>query len=114
MAAEQPFAELMRHLRENDPASAEAVFDRYAQRLVRLAASRLPVEVRAKDDADDVVQSVFVSFFRRHAAGQFTDLDGWDRLWSLLTVLTVRKCGHRLERFFAARRDVRRERPAAP
>src|SRR5262249_46318599 len=32
--------------------------------------------------------------------------------WGLLTRITAHKCGHRLERFQAARRDIRRE--AAP
>src|SRR5262249_24140192 len=30
--------------------------------------------------------------------------------WTLLTQITVRKCGHRLDQYLAARRDVRRER----
>src|SRR5262249_11800215 len=36
----------------------------------------------------------------------------WNDLWTILTVITVRKCGHRLKRFTAARRDINRERPA--
>src|SRR5262249_35987505 len=55
--------------------------------------------------------SVFRTFFRRQAEGRFR-LDGWDGLWQLLAAITVNKCGHRVERFLAARRDVRREQPA--
>ncbi len=112
MPPEPPFTELMTRLRGGDSAAAAAVFDRFARRLVRLAGSRLPQALAAKLDAEDVVQSVFKSFFLRHADDRFT-LESWDALWTLLTVLTVRKCGHKVEHFRAARRDVRQESPAA-
>jgi DNA-directed RNA polymerase specialized sigma24 family protein len=42
-------------------------------------------------DADDVVQSAFVTFWKRASSGQFaSDLDRND-LWKLLDVITVRK-----------------------
>jgi RNA polymerase sigma-70 factor (ECF subfamily) len=111
MPPERPFAELMQRLKDGDADAAREVFDRYARRLVGLAAARLPEMLRPKVDAEDVVQSVFRSFFARQAAGKF-EVANWDALWAILTVLTVRKCGHRLEYFRAARRDVRREAPA--
>jgi RNA polymerase sigma-70 factor (ECF subfamily) len=103
-----PFAALMERLRTGDEDAARAVFDRFARRLVGLAASRLPSALSSKLDPEDVVQSVLKSFFLRHADGRLT-VDSWDRLWSLLTVLTVRKCGHKVEHFQAGCRDVRRE-----
>ena len=36
------------------------------------------------------------------------ELSGWDGLWSLLTLITLRKCGHQTRHFRAACRDVRR------
>ena len=42
---------------------------------------------------EDVMASVFKSFFRRHAEAPF-DLSSWDSLWSLLTLITLRKCGY--------------------
>jgi RNA polymerase sigma-70 factor (ECF subfamily) len=59
-------------------------------------------------DPEDVLQSVFRSFFVRQAEGQF-NLGDWDDLWSLLVRITVRKCGRRVAAFCAERRDVRRE-----
>jgi RNA polymerase sigma-70 factor (ECF subfamily) len=103
----------MARLRQGAPEAARAVFDRFARRLVALAASRLPPAVRAKVDGEDVAQSVFRTFFRRQAEGQFR-LDSWDQMWTLLAVLTVRKCGQRLDEFRAARRDVAREQRHAP
>jgi RNA polymerase sigma-70 factor (ECF subfamily) len=88
---------------------AEAqLFHRFAHRLIALARSRLDGLTRQKVDPEDVVQSVWRSFFRRQAQGEF-DLTSWDSLWGLLVVITLRKCGHSIEHFRAARRDVRRE-----
>ncbi len=54
------------------------------------------------------MQSAWKSFFRRQAAGEL-DLTSWDGLWSLLMVITLRKCAKRAHHFQADRRDVRRE-----
>jgi DNA-directed RNA polymerase specialized sigma24 family protein len=51
---------------------------------------------------------VLRTFFRRQAAGEFRP-EHWDALWSLLAVLTVRKCGHKVGYLVAAKRDARRE-----
>lgn len=108
MSTDDSFADLMGRLRTGDDAAAAAVFHRFTHRLIALARLRLNARLRQKVDPDDVLQSVWKSFFLRHAEGQFT-LDGWDGLWSLLTVITVRKCGLWLERFRSAGRDVGRE-----
>ncbi len=90
------------------PDAAGEVFHRYQQRLVALARGRLDARARAKVDPDDVVQSVYKSFFRRQADGQF-ELHGWDALWAVLTRITLCKCSNCNEFFGAAKRDVRRE-----
>jgi RNA polymerase sigma-70 factor (ECF subfamily) len=105
------FGQLMAGLRDQDGEAARQLFNRFAGRLIGLARARLDQVVRAKVGAEDVVQSVFKSFFRCHADGQF-DVRSWDALWSLLVVITARKCGRQLRRFRGAGRDVRREVPA--
>jgi RNA polymerase sigma-70 factor (ECF subfamily) len=110
MQPDIPFTELMGRLRNGDAHAARTVFDRFARRLVGLAATRLPPALSAKVDPEDLIQSVFRSFFLRHADGRL-DPENWDDLWTLLTVLTVRKCGHKVNYFRAGRRDVRREAP---
>jgi RNA polymerase sigma-70 factor (ECF subfamily) len=112
MSEQDSFAFLMGRLNAGDGGAADALFRRYAQRLLALARSRLEEAVRRKEDPEDVMQSVFKSFFTRQQDGQF-DLAGWDSLWTLLALLTVRKCADRVEYFRAACRDVRREEGAA-
>ena len=90
------FDDLLARLRAGDGAAASEIFDRFAQRLAGLARIRLGERLRRKMDPEEVVQSAYKSFFIRFAEGQF-ELKTWDSLWALLTVLTVRKCGHRIE-----------------
>src|SRR5438067_192126 len=108
MAPDDSFQDLMQRLRGGDEVAATILFQRFARRLIGLARHQLDQRLRGKLDAEDVVQSVFKSFFPRFADGCF-ELDGWEDLWALLTVITLRKCGRRVEYFRARRRDVRRE-----
>jgi RNA polymerase sigma-70 factor (ECF subfamily) len=111
MSSDDSFDELIGRLRAGDEDAAGQIFERFAQRLVGLARARLDQFVRRKLDPEEVVQSVYGSFFRRFAEGQF-ELKNWDSLWTLLTLITVRKCGHQIDYFQAACRDVRHEAPA--
>ena len=98
----------MTRLRAGDDDAAAVVFRRFAHRLIGLARSRLDHLLRGKVDPEDILQSVYRTFFRRQARDGF-DLGGWDSLWAMLTVITVRKCDYRRKFFRAARRDVGRE-----
>ena len=102
------FDDLMARLRAGDEEAARTLFDRYAERLIALARSRLGQRMRQKVDPEDVLQSVYKSFFLRQAAGQF-HLAGWDSLWGMLTVITMRKCGRLVTHYRAGMRDLRRE-----
>src|SRR4051794_17676993 len=112
MGPQDSFIELAARLRDGDRGAATAVFRRFAGRLIALARARLDARLRRKLDPEDVVQSVYRSFFGRYRAGQL-DLATWDALWSLLTVITVRKCLNRAEYYRAACRDVAGEVDAA-
>jgi RNA polymerase sigma factor (sigma-70 family) len=85
-----PTAELVARLRGGDPQAAEEVFARYAQRLTRLAEEQLSRKLAARLDGADVVQSVFRTFFRRSAAGEFR-IDSSAELWRLLVQITLQK-----------------------
>jgi RNA polymerase sigma-70 factor (ECF subfamily) len=98
----------MAQLRAGDGDAADCIFQRYAHGLIGLAHSRLGPLIRRKSEPEDVVQSVFRSFFRRQGKANW-DLENWDSLWRLLTTITLCKCGHRIDYFRAARRDIQRE-----
>lgn len=91
-----------------DQSAAAEVFERFSGRLIGLARSRLDRRLQGKVDPDDVMQSVFRSFFVRQRAGKFV-LDGWHDLWSLLVTITVRKCSRQVARFKTNSRDVDRD-----
>jgi RNA polymerase sigma-70 factor (ECF subfamily) len=102
------FERLLGRLRGGDDDAARRLFARFAGRLVGLAHRQLDRRVRPKIAAEDVVQSVFKSFFRGDAGGRF-DLGGWDGLWALLACITLRKCASANRRFRGPRRAVHRE-----
>jgi DNA-directed RNA polymerase specialized sigma24 family protein len=105
---EDSFIGLMEQLRAGDAEAARRIFETYAHRLIALARSRMDARLQRKEGPEDIVQSALSSFFLRHAARPF-DLANWDNLWALLTVITLRKCGHRADYYRDACRDLRRE-----
>ncbi len=108
MSADDSFPELMHKLRGGDDAAAREVFERFARRLVGLTRRHLDDRLAAKVDPEDVVQSAYKSFFVRHRDGEF-DIGGWDGLWGLLTLITLRKCADRAAYHRAAKRNMARE-----
>jgi RNA polymerase sigma-70 factor, ECF subfamily len=97
--------QLFQRLKDGDESAAGAVFDRFARRLIGLARKQLDTKLRQKVDPEDVVQSVFFSFFRRQREQQF-ELANWDNLWSLLAMITVRKCTNVRVRFGRQARNL--------
>jgi RNA polymerase sigma-70 factor, ECF subfamily len=93
--------------------SARTLFERFTRRLIALARKRLDGQFRHKIDVEDVIQSVYKSFFLRYGEGALA-AEGWDGLWGLLTCITVRKCADRVRYHSAVRRDLAREVSAAP
>jgi len=111
MSPDHSFEALIVRAQDGDQQAARAIFERYAHQLIVLARTRLDVRTLQKLDPEDVVQSVFRSFFQRLAHDEY-ELENWKSLWSLLTVITLRKCGFYVRHFRAARRNVTRERAA--
>jgi RNA polymerase sigma-70 factor (ECF subfamily) len=103
-----PLTELSTFTGMPKEALADAVFNRYGERLLAVARNRLGAKLRAKVSEEDVVQSAFKSFFRRRDEFRF-DHDGADGLWGLLVVITVRKCAKWADVFSAEKRAAHRE-----
>lgn len=99
---------VMEQLATSDNEAAKQVYYRFAERLIKLARTRLSDRLRQKVDPEEVVNSAFGSFFSRQAAGQF-DVESWGNLWSLLVTITLRKCCKSADIFKAQMRDMGRE-----
>ncbi|MGE3803200.1 MAG: sigma-70 family RNA polymerase sigma factor [Gemmataceae bacterium] len=108
--AEGPPADLLERWRSGDEQAAAELFDRYAERLVRLARSRLPANLNRRLDPEDVVQSVYRSFFAEARAGNYELQRGSD-LWRLLVTITLHKLYNQVKRNTNGKRAVGREQP---
>jgi RNA polymerase sigma-70 factor (ECF subfamily) len=102
------FHQLLDQLRRRDNAAAAQVFHEFQRRLIGLARLHLDSRLGPRMDAEDIVQSVFFTVFRRLADGQF-ELGNWDGLWGLLTCITIRKCIKWTAYHLAQRRNAQRE-----
>jgi DNA-directed RNA polymerase specialized sigma24 family protein len=71
--------------------AARLLWQRYFERLARLAQGRLHTAARGPADGEDIALSAFDSFFQGVAAGRFPDLGSRDELWRLLVTITARK-----------------------
>jgi len=96
---------LLRRVKQGEEDAATDLYLRYARRLQALAQVQSSPALAARFDPDDVVQSVFRTFFRRASEGQY-DIPPGEELWGLFLVIAlnkIRKLGayHR-----AAKRDV--------
>jgi RNA polymerase sigma-70 factor (ECF subfamily) len=111
--AKDSFAEWLARLRARDDTAARELFDRFACQLIALARGRLAGALRHKVDPEDIVQSAYKSFFRSHGEGK-VELESWNSLWGLLTLITLRKCADRAAYHRAECRDLAREAAAEP
>jgi len=101
-------ADLMLRWRDGDQQAAGELFQRYAERLLALARSRLSAKLARHLDPEDVVQSAYRSFFVGARDGRYVLRRSGD-LWRLLVGITVHKVQHQVERHTAAKRAVARE-----
>jgi RNA polymerase sigma-70 factor (ECF subfamily) len=97
---------LLERFRGGHQDAATQLYLRYAKRLRALARGKCGRDLARLVDADDIVQSVFSSFFRRARLGQYSVPDG-EELWKLFLVLALNKIRAVGAFHRAARRDVR-------
>jgi RNA polymerase sigma-70 factor, ECF subfamily len=90
------------------PGFEQELVDRYSTGLMALARRQLPDRIRRRVDPEDVVQSVYRSFFRRLNDGRFSFEESHD-VWRLLAVMTFHKARNAVRFHQRTRRDVRRE-----
>ena len=78
-------------VKTGDSAAANRIWQHYFDRLVRAVRGRLNGQNRAISDEEDIVLSVFDSFYIAAENGRFPDLSDRDDLWRLLLRMSARK-----------------------
>ena len=97
---------LVRWRRGHDDAFTQ-LYLRYAERVRLLAEAQRSKALAARIDPEDIVQSVFRTFFRKASVGHYDVPDG-EQLWSLLLVISLNKVRRAASYHKAAKRDARR------
>lgn len=110
-AREQPLDEpsdrsLLQRFRRGSQDAATQLYLRYAARLRALARTHCSPDLSRRLDIDDIVQSVFGSFFRGASQGYYEVPPG-EELWRLFLVIALNKIRAKGAFHRAAKRDVR-------
>lgn len=85
-------------VRAGDPVAAQALWQRYFDRLLRLAQEKLPGHVKRAFDEEDVAHSALRCFFHALALDRYPQLTDRHGLWNVLVVITARKAKAYLRR----------------
>jgi len=102
--------ELVERCRTGSESAAAELFNRYVSRLLGVARKRIGERMNSRLDPEDVVQSVFRTFFTRLKSDQFEITDE-DDLSKLLVRITLHKTLRQIAYHRAARRDPNHEAP---
>lgn len=101
--------QLIRRWQKGDDDAARAIYERYVGRLISLAASRISPGLARRVEAEDVVQSVYRSFFTRIGDDRLQVVQS-GQLWGLLAAITVNKVRAKARYHGADKRDFQTER----
>jgi RNA polymerase sigma-70 factor (ECF subfamily) len=93
-------------LQEGSQDAATQLYLRYVNRLRALTQARCSTELARQVDAEDIVQSIFGSFFRGASQGYY-DVPAGEELWKLFLVIALNKIRAKGNYHRAAKRDMR-------
>ena len=91
MACDASVTQWITDLEAGDEVAAQQLWERYFDRLVKLARRKLGDTPLRAFDEEDVVLSALDSFCRAHAGGRYPRLRDRNDLWRLLITITERK-----------------------
>jgi DNA-directed RNA polymerase specialized sigma24 family protein len=94
----------VKKLSDGNPAAAQAIWDKYFQRMADFARQKLNRLPQRVADEEDVALSAMHSFCRGVAAGRFPQLADRHDLWLLLVTITARKVYAQMRRQRAVKR----------
>ena len=98
-------------IKDGDSVAAHQIWHHYFDRLVRSVRQNLRGQNRGVSDEEDIVVSVFESFYRAAENGRFPDLSDRDDLWRLLLKMSARKIVDKRRHDRRQRRGSRRQSP---
>ncbi len=98
-------ATLLVRFRAGDEDAATALYTRYARQLLSLANRNTAETLGSRVDPEDIVQSIFRTFFRRAAQGHYQIPDG-EELWKLLLIIALNKVRSVAEHHRALKRSM--------
>jgi len=98
---------LLRRFREGEDDAATRLYLRYAARLQAHASNQTSPQLASRFDPEDVVQSVFRTFFRRVSEGLY-DVPPGEELWGLFLVLSLNKIRGLGKHHRAMKRDAQK------
>lgn len=108
MAPERSPTEWIHELVKGNPVVVQEFWDSYAPRLQQLASRQMSPALLRRIGADDVVQSVCRSFFRRIEELEIAEREA-DGLWRLLCAMTLHKVRRHARFHRRHKRDISRE-----
>lgn len=103
---------LLDRWRDGDEQAADELFEAYIDGLLAYVRRRMSPGLARRVDAEDVVQSVYRTFFTRARDGQFVIERSGD-LWRLLLGISFNKLQSQVEHHTAGKRSFRKEAGAA-
>lgn len=103
---------LLQRWRDGDEHAADELFEAYIDGLLAYVRRRMSPALARRLDPEDVVQSVYRSFFTRARDGQYVIERSGD-LWRLLLGISFNKLQSQVEHHTAGKRSYRREVHAA-
>jgi RNA polymerase sigma-70 factor (ECF subfamily) len=98
---------LLRRFRSGNQDAATQLYLRYAARLRALALAQCSPQLARRVDIDDIVQSVFCSFFDAARRGAY-DVPAGDEFWKILLVIALNKVRNQEAFHRAAKRNIGR------
>ena len=100
--------DLFKRYQDGDEQAATDLYNRYVERLIGLARSRISKKLARHVDPEDVAHSVYRSFFRQAREDRYT-LEKSGDLWRLLAGITVNKVLQQVEKHQQRKRDIDQE-----
>ena len=92
------------NLKEGGDEAVAKLWDRYFEKLVRVAAAKLKSSRSRAEDGEDAALSAFQSFIDGVEREKFPKLNDRDDLWRILVVIASRKASRRIAREQALKR----------